>query len=258
MERFILSSDQKRQKEKNKLLTLDYVKEKEILRKESDLSKEDQEKIKNDFTETITHILKNEPNVKIDLCLKNIYYDFGREILCQLIFKQGFKVVKRLNEQCFIYLSQIFINGFVSTYDNEDNHNMLEFAVKITSSAFCFCKENCDSYLLIDELRNILGKDYFMWNKKSFWNYWQHLEGYFAIEEYETYCQIIVHDISHKLLRLKLDKDFIENYVISLLAEKMILLEHTLNLDKNVIKENQTLFVEHRTKVMEIISNAEY
>ena len=253
MERFILSSDQKKQKEKNKLLTLNYVKEKEILRKESDLSKEDQEKIKNDFTETITHILKNEPNVKIDLCLKNIYYDFGREILCQLIFKQGFKVVKRLNEQCFIYLSQIFINGFVSTYDNEDNHNMLEFAVKITSSAFCFCKENCDSYLLIDELRNILGKDYFMWNKKSFWNYWQHLEGYFAIEEYETYCQIIVHDISHKLLRLKLDKDFIKSYLISSLKEKLNLLENNENINQKEKDENQKIFNENEQNIIDLI-----
>ena len=253
MERFIFSADHKRQKEKNKLLALDYVKEKEILRKDSDLSKEDLEKIRIDFTDTITCILKNDPNVKIDLCLKNIYFDFGKEILSQLIFKQGFKVVKKLNEQCFIYLSQIFINGFVSTYDDEDNQNMLEFAVKITSSAFCFCKENCDSYLLIDELRNILGKDYFMWNKKSFWNYWQHLEGYFAIEDYMTYCQIIVHDISHKLLRLKLDKDFIKNYLISSLKEKMNLLEHNENINQKEKDENQNIFNENEQNIIDII-----
>ena len=253
IERFIISADQKRQKEKNKLLALDYVKEKEILRKDSDLSKEDLEKIKNVFTDTITCLLKNDPNVKIDLCLKNIYFDFGREILSQLIFRQGFKVVKRLNEQCFIYLAQIFINGFVSTYDNEDNQNMLEFAVKITSSAFCFCKENCDSFLLIDELRNILGKDYFMWNKKSFWNIWQHLEGYFAMEDYGTYCQIIVHDISHKLLRLKLDKDFIKNYLISSLKEKLSLLEHNENISQKEKDENQSIFNENEQNIIDII-----
>ena len=256
IERFILLTDQKRQKEKNKLLALDYVKEKEILRKDSDLSKEDLEKIKNDFTDTIACILKNDPNAKIEFCLKNIYFDFGREIFGQLIFKQGFKVVRRLNEQCFKYLAQIIINGFVSTYDNEDNQNMVEFAVKITSSAFCFCKENCDSYLLIDELRNILGKDYFMWNKTSFWNIWQHLEGYFTIEDYRTYCQIIVHDISHKLLRLKLDKDFIKNYLLSSLKEKLSLLEHDGNVSQKEKDENQSIFKENEQNIIDIIKKS--
>lgn len=253
MERFILSANQKRQKEKNKLLALKYVKEKEIYRKDSDLSREDLEKIKNDFTETITCILKNDTNVNIELCLKNIYFDFGREILSQLIFRQGFKVVRRLKEQCFIYLTQIFINGFVSTYNDEDNQNMLEFAVKITSSAFCFCKQNYDSYLLIDELRNILGNDYFMWNKKSFWNTWQHIEGYFTIEDYETYCQIIVHDITQKLLRLKLDKDFIKNYLISSLKEKLILLEHNGNINQKQKEENLNIFNENEKNIIELI-----
>ena len=44
--------------------------------------------------------------------------------------------------------------------------NMLEFAVKITSSAFCFCKENCDSYhqywivyTVTDKFDNIISLD---------------------------------------------------------------------------------------------------
>jgi len=241
----------------DKLLNLNYVKANEFMVEESDLSKNEQNKMKKTFKEALTSLLKNKPII-IDEYLNIVYYTFGREILCKLLYQKGFKVVKKLNEECFNSLKQLLINAFVSLNNVEESQNILEFSVKITSSAFCFCKEKSQNILLIDELRDHLGKEYSYWNKKSFWNTWQHLENYFTINEYAIFCQVIVHEFLNKFLRLKLDKDFIENYVISLLAEKMILLEHTLNLDKNVIKENQTLFVEHRTKVMEIISNTEY
>ena len=119
-------------------------------------------------------------------------------------------------------------------------------------------KEKEQNKILIDELRSSLGQDYFLWNKKSFWNTWQHLENYFTINDYGIYCQVIIHDFINKLLRLKLDKDFIANYLVSSLAEKMILLEHTCNLNKKTITENQSLFVENRTKILDLINSCEY
>ena len=241
----------------DKLLKLNYVKANEYLRGESYLTKEEQNKIKKNFKECLTSLLKNQ-SVQIDDCLNNVYYSFVRDILCKLIYTKGFKVVKKLNEECFNSLKKICINAFVSINNLEESQNILEFAVKITSSAFCYCKEKNQNIFLIDEIRNNLGKDYLLWNQKTFWNTWQHLENYFAINEYAIFCQVIVHEFVNKLLRLKIDKDFITNYVVSSLAEKMILLEHSMNLNKDVIKENQMLFVENRTKVMDLIDNSEY
>ena len=238
----------------NKLLKLDYVKANESLKQEFSLSKEEQNEIKNNFKKTLTSILKNCP-AEIDSCLKYVYYELGRDILCKLLFKKGFKIVKKLNEECFISLNKICINAFVAINNLEENDNILEFAVKITSSAFCYCKEKDPNIFLIDEIRKKLGKDYFMWNKKSFWNIWQNLENYFTINEYALYCQVIVHDFSNKLLRLKLDKNFIIGYLVSSIGEKLIVLENTFDLNKDIIKENQNLFVENRTKICNLINS---
>ena len=240
-----------------KVLKLNYVKADQYLKDESDLTKEEQENIKKNINQVITSLLKNNP-IQIDVCLNNVYYNFGRDLLCKLMYQKGFKVVKKLSKDCFDSLNKICINAFVAISNLDENENDLEFAAKITSSAFCYCKEDNEKIFLIDELRNNLGSDYFIWNKKSFWNAWQHLENYFTISDYGIFCQVIVHDFVNKLLKLKLEKDFITNYLVSALAEKMILLEHSSELSKDTIKENQNLFVENRTKIMEYINNSEY
>ena len=227
-----------------------------LIREESDIPKEEQDKIKKSFKQIMTKILKNEI-IPIDLCLKNVYYSFGRDMLCKSMYQKGFKVVKKLKNESFNSLKQICINAFVALNNLEENQSILEFAVKITSSAFCYCLDGKNIFL-IDELSNNLGKDYSLWNKKTFWNTWQALENYFSINDYGIYCQVIVHDFINKLLKLKLDKEFIENYLISTIAEKMILLEHNSELSKNTIKENQKLFMENRTIIMDFISNYEY
>ena len=239
----------------DKLLKLNYVKANNYLKQESYLSKDEQDQIKNNFKETLTCILKNQP-AEIEECLKNVYYTIGRDILCKLLFQKGFKVVKKLNEECFTSLNKICINAFVAISSLEENEKILEFAVKITSSAFCYCKEKDSTIFLIDELRKNLGKDYFMWNKYSFWNTWQILENYFSINEYAIYCQVIIHDFSNKLLRLKLDKDFIKNYLISSLGEKLFLLQHTYEKNQDIVNENKNLFNENRTIIIDLIDNS--
>ena len=273
MERFATSKDDQNQRSRISRMTtfiqnnnINYEKllninsdqqNNEYIREESDFSKEEINQITTQFKEVVSSLLKNKIT-DIEICLNNIYYNFGRDVLCKSLYQKGFKVVRQLNEKCFESLNKICINAFISINDTDESQNILEFSVKISSSAFCYCKEKEPNKFLIDELRSSLGKDYFLWNKKSFWNTWQHLENYFTITDYGIYCQVIIHDFINKLLRLKLDKDFIANYLVSSLAEKMILLEHTYDLNKNTIKENQSLFVENRTKILDLINSCEY
>ena len=273
MERFCLYSDKPNPRERMSRMTIhksnnyhNYEKLLQInseqqnndyIREESDFSKEEKSKITKSFKNVIVSLLKNTPT-DIEICLNNIYYNFGRDVLCKSLYTKGFKVVKKLNEECFNSLNKICINSFISLNDKDESQDILEFSVKISSSAFCYCKEKEPNKFLIDELRSSLGQDYFLWNKKSFWNTWQHLENYFTINDYGIYCQVIIHDFINKLLRLKLDKDFIANYLVSSLAEKMILLEHTCNLNKKTITENQSLFVENRTKILDLVNSSQY
>ena len=67
-----------------------------------------------------------------------------------------------------------------------------------------------------------------------------------------------MHDFSNKLLRIQLDKDFILNYLISTMGEKMILMEHNNKLSKEAIKNNQNIFMENRTRVIDIINSCDY
>ena len=227
------------------------------LEQNSILSKDEQTIIKRLFTDTITSLLKNIPVAHyedIEYCLNYVYFNLGRDMLCQLLYKKGFRFAKKLKEDCFEYLYQICINAFNSMNQLEENQNILECAVKITSSAFYYCKEKTNIYL-IDKIRNNLGKNYAMWNKKTFWNTWLDLEDYYIINEYNIYCEIIVHDFANKLIQLQLDNDFILNYIISTLAEKMILLDHTFKLNQETITKNQVLFNEYRQKIIEIVEN---
>ena len=84
------------------------------------------------------------------------------------------------------------------------------------------------------------------------------MEGYFTHTNYSTYCNIIMHDFANKLLRLKIDKDFIIYYLISSIGEKLILLEHNNKLSRESDKENKKLFSENRTKIIDIVNNCAY
>ena len=67
-----------------------------------------------------------------------------------------------------------------------------------------------------------------------------------------------MHDFSNKLLRIKLDKDFIINYLVSSIGEKMILMEHNNQLSKEAIKINQNIFIENRTQIIDKINSYDY
>ena len=275
MERFVIPSEKKekpgregrlttlyitdKSKIYNNLLNINYANMPNNLRKDYDFTKEEID----DFKQTITSLLKNKP-APIDSCLNAIHYNTGRDILSKLLYKKGFKVVKQLKEESFYPLSKICINALISldkTEENE-NQNILDFVVKITSAAFCYCvakKGKTVQYnFLIDELRKSLGPDYIFWKKKSFWNTWQHLENYYTISDYGLYCQVVIHDFVNKLLGLKLDKDFIANYLVSSLGEKMVLLEHSAEMSEEEIRENQKIFMERREEAIELINAFPY
>ena len=228
-----------------------------------DLSDSLKEKIKKDFSSLINLIISNKKietadlnNINIEEYSSYVYYDIGRNILSKAIYKKGFRVTSKLNEDNFNYLSKICTNALISLCDAEENIINLEFAVKITSSAFYFCKEKSLEYL-IDDLRNNLGEKYYFWNKESFWNTWQIMENYFSHTNFSTYCQIIMYDFSNKLLRLKLNKEFIISYLISSLGEKLFLLENN-NSNRETDTENQLLFSENKTKIKDIVNNCAY
>ena len=237
-------------------------------KKESNKQDSSEEKLKNDFSSMINLIITNKTEEKgLNLLTKEkseleeisnyIYYDNGKEILSKSLYKKGFRAVLKLKEENYSWLNKICINALKSLIDSEENLINLEFLVKITSSAFYYCKENSNAFL-IDDLRNDLGVNYYFWNKESFWNTWQIMENYFSIDDYSTYCRIIMHDFSNKLLKIQLDKNFIISYLISSLGEKMILMEHNNELDQKVIKENQSIFMENRKVIMEIVNSYPY
>ena len=210
------------------------------LRSEFDLNEEDKKSIKDIFEKILLSLFKNESNICIDKCLTYVYYNTGREILSKLMYKKGFRVVKKIKEECFISLAKICLNGLISICNINESDETIDFAVKITQAAFTYSKENEENLLLIDELRSKLGKDYFMWIKQSFWNTWQNLENYFSINDYDSYCDIIKFDFSFKMLRLKIDKVFIFDYLKNSLEEKMNLLLETQSSNNN--KEGEDLF----------------
>ena len=216
------------------------------IKSEFDLSEEDKKNIKDIFEKTLLSLFKNESNVCIDKCLTYAYYNAGRDILSKLLYKKGFKFITKIKEECFISLAKICLNGLISICNINESDETLDFAVKITQAAFFYSKENEQNLLLIDELRNKLGKDYFMWIKQSFWNTWQNLENYFSIRDYDSYCDVIKCDFSFKMLRLKIDKVFIYDYLKLSLEEKMNLLLETQSSNNN--KENEDLFKKYNKK----------
>ena len=244
IERFILpeeinenkKEDKNENNEKNKPIKAIYIKNN--LRKELDLNDINKESFKN----ILLSLLKNDTNVTIEKYLTYVYYNTGRDILCKLLYKKGFKVSKKIKEECFISLTKICLNALISICNINEDEETLDFAVKITQAAFCLCKENDENILLIDELRSKLGKDYFMWIKQSFWNTWQNIENYFSINDYRSYCDVIKFDFVFKLLRLKIDKEFIFNYLKYSLDEKMNLLLEVEITNDDLVKQYSELY----------------
>ena len=236
--------------------------------KESTKKYSSEEKLRNEFSSLINLIITNkteegEINLlsndksKLEEISNYIYDDNGKEIIAKSLYKKGFRAVLKLKEENYFWLNKICTNALKSLIDSEENLINLEFGVKITSSAFYYSKENSNDFL-IDDLRKDLGASYYFWNKESFWNTWQIMENYFSINDYSKYCRIIMHDFSNKFLKIQLDKNFIISYLVSSLGEKMILMEHNNELSDKEIKDNQTVFIENRKLIIEIINNYPY
>ena len=189
--------------------------------------------------------------------LNYLDYDIGTEILAKTLYKKGFRAALKLDEENYNSLNKICKKALISLNNSEENMFNLELIVKITSSAFYFSKENNNNFL-IDDLRNDFNNNYYYWNKEPFWNTWQFMQDYFSINDYNTYCRIIIYDFSNKLLRLKLDKNFIINYLISILGEKIILMEYNNDLTQERIQENQKIFSETRDVIIEIVNSYPY
>ena len=228
------------------------------LKNESELTDEEKENMQNNFKITLSKIFEDKYDIPIDECIRNVYYNTGRNILCKIIFHKGFRITQIMNDKCFLLLKKIFLNALISICNTNENQEILDFAVKITQSSFYYCKESNNNILLIDELRSRLGKDYFMWIKKSFWNSWQNIENYFALNNYSVYCDIIKCEFLFKLLRLKIDKDFIINYLKECLEEKMILMKESINCNKNKGQNYNDLYMKTKIKIIKIIELEEY
>ena len=228
------------------------------LRNELYLNEEEKEEMKENFKKIILSLLKNESNISIDQYLTFVYTTAGRNILSKLIYKKGFKVVKKIKEECFISLTKLCLNALISICNINENEETLDFAVKITQSAFCFCKENDGNLYLIDELRSKLGKDYFMWIKQSFWNTWQNIENYFGINDYRSYCDVLKFDFIFKFLRLKIDKEFIFKYLKYSLEEKMNLLLENEASNDDLVKKYSDLYNNTKNDFITIIDSENY
>ena len=228
------------------------------LKNELELTDEEKENMQNNFKMTLTKLFEDNCDIPIDECIRNVYYNIGRNILCKIIFYKGFRITQIMNDNCFLLLKKIFLNALISICNINENQEILDFAVKITQSSFYYCKESNNNILLIDELRSRLGKDYFMWIKKSFWNNWQNIENYFAINNYSVYCDIIKCEFLFKLLRIKIDKDFIINYLKECLEEKMILMKESINNNKNKTENYNDLYLKTKIEIIKIIELEEY
>ena len=236
-----------------------YIKNnKHSLKNEFNLNEEEKEKMKENFKNTIMSLFKNEKNISIDECLPYVYYSTGRDILCKLIYQKGFKVVKKIKEECFMSLAKICLNALIAICNINENEETLDFSVKMTQAGFCFCKEKDVEIFLIDELRSKLSGDYFMWIKKSFWNTWQNMENYFSINDYKSYCDVIKYEFVFKLLRLKIDKEFILNYLKYTLEEKMNLLLEDETYNDDLAKKYSELYSNTKKDLIEIINTANF
>lgn len=228
------------------------------LKNELEFKDIEKENIKNNFQTTLTKLFQDESDVSIEECIQNVYYNIGRQYFCEMIFQKGFKVTQKMKDKCFLLLKKIFLNALISICNINENQEILDFAVKITQAGFYYCKESNNNILIIDELRNSLGSDYFMWIQKSFWNNWQNIENYFSTSNYNVYCDIIKGEFIYKLLRIKIDKEFIINYLKGCLEEKMKLMQESLTDDKKENKEYNDLYLKTKIEIIKIVSKEKY
>ncbi len=49
-------------------------------------------------------------NIKIEDRLTSMYYDYGREILCNILFKPEINIIKQLREDCFFNFKKNIVN----------------------------------------------------------------------------------------------------------------------------------------------------
>ena len=199
-----------------------------------------EEEISENIKDTISSIFKSIDNIKIDDCLTSMYYEYGREILCNILYQPESKNVKKLREDCFYSLKKICINALIALCNIHENYKTIECSIKLTFSAFYFCKESNEDFLLIDEIRKKLGNNYFMWTKDIFWKGWFELENKEINENnFIEFCQKIQWILLDKMLRLQLEKEFIIGFMKRSLKEKMLEIIKKIKEEdkKNEIKE---------------------
>ena len=121
-------------------------------------------------------------------------------------------------------------NALISLCNINETQKTVDNAVIITKSSFYYCKGNKEKILLIDELVRQL-KEYFLWVKDSFWDRWLKM----SIKEHENkgdhqiivnnddiYSDLFLKDISLKMLRMKINKEYIISYSSKVLNKKII------------------------------------
>ena len=97
-----------------------------------------------------------------------------------------------------------------------------------------------------------------MWIKQSFWNTWQNIENYFGINDYRSYCDVLKFDFIFKLLRLKIDKEFIFKYLKYSLEEKMNLLLENEASNDDLVKKYSDLYNNTKNDFITIIDSENY
>lgn len=210
------------------------------MKKESELSKQDIEAIEENIKDIGTFIFKSDyKSIDLDKIIKNIYLPVGRNIFCKVIYQNNNSSIKKIQEDCFEVLNKLARNSLISLCNVNETDDTVENAMMITKASFYYCKGKDENNLLIDELVNKL-KDYFLWVKDSFWNMW--LRYIYKENEIknanseDTIKNILLSNITEKMLRMKINKEFIMSYCVSVLTKKKIDQEHIENI-KNEIKE---------------------
>ena len=210
------------------------------MKKESELSKKDIEEIEENIKDIGTFIFKSDyKSIDIDKIIKAIYIPAGRNMFCKVIYQNNNSSIKKIQADCFEVLNKLARNSLISLCNVNETDNTVENAMMITKASFYYCKGKDENCLLIDELVNKL-KDYFLWVKDSFWNMWlRYIYKESDIKNAnneETIKNILLTNFIEKMLRMKINKEFIMSYCVSVLTKKNIEPEHIEDI-KNEIKE---------------------
>ena len=209
-------------------LSTNYCKKKLI--NDFELSTKDKEEIIENMKDAISFIFKSDfQNIHLEKVIKEIYTSTGRDIFCKLFYQPNFSI-KKIEEECFENLNKLARNALISLCNINETEKTVDNAVIITKSSFYYCKGNKEKVLLIDELVRQL-KEYFLWVKDSFWDRWLKM----SIKEHEnkgdhqiivnnddTYSDLFLKDISLKMLRMKINKEYIISYSSKVLNKKII------------------------------------